>query len=504
MSDELQTDRDLIQAARQGDQSAYVELWERHRRPGYVAARSQTSVLDPEDVVSEAFVRIFRMLAEGGGPDRSFRPYLYQVIRTVIRDELRPSETELDESAADIAVDAFDVESVFDRDMARRAFQQVPEKYRPVLWQVEIEGRSPREAAKVLGMTPNHVSTLRVRGRRALRRAWIEVQVSSIRSTDACDEFAILLIREATEPVSESQAARLQAHLQGCRSCRKASDEAHSLADMIGGRVLPLIIGCGAGVGAAMPWGETAAAAATIAGGSTTTLSAAASTSAPAATLASGAKAVGFAAFAPKAMAAVVASVVAVGGGAGVWSVVTSNQGSGDDVAAAAVVLQEDTPSASPTAAAPAPVPEVAPTPIATEEPVIEGISDPIPPEPSSPPPVVEPEPAPAEPTPEPTPEATPTTEPVSMTAPEVVGACAARISDTEFSIQGAASGAGTVQVAPKQDDTSSFVSAAVDDIDPYRWATDPVTLTATGVSFRGVAPDGTVGSWVSVSLQVC
>ncbi|MFK4788723.1 RNA polymerase sigma factor [Microbacterium sp. ZW T5_56] len=497
MSDELQTDRDLIQAARQGDQSACAELWERHRRPGYVAARSQTSVLDPEDVVSEAFVRVFRMLAEGGGPDRSFRPYLYQVIRTVIRDELRPSETELDESTADVAVDAFDVESAFDRDMARRAFEQVPEKYRPVLWQVEIEGRSPRDAAKLLGMTPNHVSALRVRGRRALRRAWIEVQVSSIRSTDACDEFAILLVREATEPIAASQAARLQAHLHSCRSCRKASDEAHSLADMIGGRVLPLIIACGAGVGAAMPWGETAAAAATVAGAGTTAL--ASTASAPAA-LASGVKAVGVATFAPKAIAAVVASVVVVGGGAGVWNVVTSNQGSGDDVVAAAVVLVEPAAPVSPTAAIPAPVPEVVPTPVATEEPVIEEISDPIQPEPSSPPPVVEPEPAPPVPTPVPT----PTTEPVRMTAPEVTGACAARISDTEFSIQGAASGAGTVQVAPTQGDTSSFVSAAVDDSDPYRWATDPVTLTATGVSFRGVAPDGTVGSWVSVSVQVC
>lgn len=500
MSDGLRDDHDLIMAARGGDQTAYAELWERHRRPAYVAVRSQTSALDPEDVVSEAFARVLRLMQEGKGPDRSFRPYLYQVVRTVVREELRPSEAELDDEVVDAAVDAYDVESAFDRDTARRAFTQVPEKYRTVLWQLEIEGRTPREAARVLGMTPNHVSALRVRGRKALRKAWIEVQVSSVKRADACDQFAILLVREATDAITRSQAARLQAHLDTCRACRSASDEAHSLAGLIGGRIMPIIIGLGAGVGAAMPWGETAAVAAT--GVATAATSAATSALAPASTVtavASSAKTVGIAAFAPKAIAAVFASVAVVGGGVGVWNVLTPDP---VPVVQSAIVTPE--------AVAPEPLPTatvVQPqetTPAPTPTPEIVETPDPVVPEPDpaptpEPPPVVEPEPT----TPAPEPSPTPTLEP--MSAPVVVAACAVRVSDSTFSVAGEASGSGTVQVAPVQDDTANFVSADVaDHSGSFRWATETLTLTGTGVSFRGVAPDGTVGSWMPVNLQVC
>src|SRR6187549_2022204 len=57
------TDADLIAAVRAGDRSAYAQLYERHEPAARRTARQlSASPHDVDDLVAEAFVRVFDML----------------------------------------------------------------------------------------------------------------------------------------------------------------------------------------------------------------------------------------------------------------------------------------------------------------------------------------------------------------------------------------------------------------------------------------------------------
>ena len=74
-------DADLILRTRSGDAEAFGELWRRHYPSGMSVARSITSSIDPDDLVQEAYTRIYQAILKGGGPNGSFRAYLFTSIR---------------------------------------------------------------------------------------------------------------------------------------------------------------------------------------------------------------------------------------------------------------------------------------------------------------------------------------------------------------------------------------------------------------------------------------
>ena len=74
-------DADLVLRTRSGDAEAFGELWRRHYRSGMTVARSVTSSIDPDDLVQESYSRIYQAILKGGGPNGSFRAYLFTSIR---------------------------------------------------------------------------------------------------------------------------------------------------------------------------------------------------------------------------------------------------------------------------------------------------------------------------------------------------------------------------------------------------------------------------------------
>ena len=74
-------DDDLVIRSRAGDNEAFAELWRRHSDAGRRYAASVTSAFDADDLVAEAFTRVYRTLRNGYGPVRGFRGYLYTTIR---------------------------------------------------------------------------------------------------------------------------------------------------------------------------------------------------------------------------------------------------------------------------------------------------------------------------------------------------------------------------------------------------------------------------------------
>src|SRR4029077_9294920 len=76
------TDAELIAAVRAGDRAAYAQLYERHQPAARRMARQLSpSPHDVDDLVAEAFARVFDMLSSGRGPDSAFRAYLLTAVR---------------------------------------------------------------------------------------------------------------------------------------------------------------------------------------------------------------------------------------------------------------------------------------------------------------------------------------------------------------------------------------------------------------------------------------
>ena len=144
-------------------------------------ARQLVSSADADDLVSEAFIKVLRVLKDGGGPDIAFRPYLLTVVRRLHVDRIRSNSkvTPSDE------MDRFDP-GVPRRPCCRhlreqcrcQGLRQPPERWQMVLWHLEVEGQKPADIAPLLGMSANSVSALAYRAREGLRQAYLQMHLA--------------------------------------------------------------------------------------------------------------------------------------------------------------------------------------------------------------------------------------------------------------------------------------------------------------------------------------
>ena len=151
-------DAEFITAVRGGDTAAYASLYERHRAAAYHLARQLTgSPSEADDLVSDAFTKVFHTLLAGGGPDSAFRAYLLTSVRNTFYDGVRRGKkvTYTDDMAPHDEGQPFVDTAVagLDNAMAARAFAKLPERWQTVLWHTEVEGESPAQVAPILGLT---------------------------------------------------------------------------------------------------------------------------------------------------------------------------------------------------------------------------------------------------------------------------------------------------------------------------------------------------------------
>lgn len=262
------SDEDLILLARAGDASAFGELWKRHARAGITVARRFTSSLDPEDLVAEAYARIYRRVLDGGGPDGAFRPYLYTTIRNLAsrwgrdRDDIQIEDIEdlRDDSIPDdpsaVALDA---------QLTAKAFRSLPERWQSVLWYTEVEQMTPQAVAPILGLTANSVAALAYRAREGLRTAWLQAHVSDPGTTLDCRWVMSRLGEHARRALTDREAQRFDAHLATCDKCGSVAVEVEEVGSSLAVVMLPLLLGVTAGgslLASLAPFGADAAQAA--------------------------------------------------------------------------------------------------------------------------------------------------------------------------------------------------------------------------------------------------
>ena len=241
------SDAELIAAVRAGDRAAFAQLYERHERAARRMARQlSASPHDVDDLVAEAFARVFDMLSAGRGPDSAFRAYLLTAVRNGMYERARRDrrlELSEDMGRHDRGEPWVDpAEAELNSALAARAFASLPERWRTVLWYSEVEQESTAEVGSRLGLRPNAVAALAYRAREGLRQAFLQAHVSGC-DEEACREAVARLGSWTRDRISTGDAARVEAHLATCRRCRQVAAELEEVNSGLRGLLSPLLLG---------------------------------------------------------------------------------------------------------------------------------------------------------------------------------------------------------------------------------------------------------------------
>jgi RNA polymerase sigma-70 factor, ECF subfamily len=192
------SDRDLVDAARAGDVSAYGVLVERYQRRIYgLAAHMLKSAADADDVTQETFVRAYRALSRFDGRCEPFT-WIYRIAINLSLNVLRSRrshrqgttdddprlESQLVEQRpgyADPAGDTADRE-VFAT--LSEAMDSLSDTLRTTLVLVCVDGQTHADAARILGCPEGTVAWRIHEARRKLRERLTEAGFDPTDFTD--------------------------------------------------------------------------------------------------------------------------------------------------------------------------------------------------------------------------------------------------------------------------------------------------------------------------------
>jgi RNA polymerase sigma factor (sigma-70 family) len=220
---------ELLDRAREGDRSAFGTLYLRHRDAARkVAGMCASSAADAEDAVAEGFARVFAALPRMAGRQIAFRPYLLTCVRNAATDRLRRErridlrdqmpETPGSSQADDMALMGLE------RNLVGEALQALPARWRTVLWLTEVEGLSPAEVSRRIGIKPNAVAALAYRARKGLREAYLQAHLKA-EASEECRATVGRLGNYVRGDLAEKDRLAVQTHLDTCAKCRCRRDE---------------------------------------------------------------------------------------------------------------------------------------------------------------------------------------------------------------------------------------------------------------------------------------
>jgi RNA polymerase sigma-70 factor, ECF subfamily len=178
------SDDELMRLAGGGDRAAFSRLVASHmRRATAIAARITRNAGDAEELVQEAFLKVWlkapewQTRDEGGGA--AFSTWFYRVLVNLCIDRMRKPKTSPLEEASEVVdptPDAFDNTSAGETGKrVSAAIETLPDRQRAALVLCHYEGLSNIEAADVLEISVGALESLLVRARRTLRDALIDL-----------------------------------------------------------------------------------------------------------------------------------------------------------------------------------------------------------------------------------------------------------------------------------------------------------------------------------------
>jgi RNA polymerase sigma-70 factor (ECF subfamily) len=170
-------DIELIRSAQSGDVEAFGEIYERYSQVIYrFLSAHLDNFLDAEDILSDVFLRVWRVIPKYQDRGTPFLVFLFRIARNRLIDYYRHKGNKNPDVSIDIVSlpDQRDepgevLVTKHEHAELRRVMKQLREDYRTVLILRFINGLSPDEAAQVMGRSVGAVRVLQHRALASLR-----------------------------------------------------------------------------------------------------------------------------------------------------------------------------------------------------------------------------------------------------------------------------------------------------------------------------------------------
>jgi len=154
---------DAIERARQGDETAFQALYDRHKRRVYsLCLRMTANTAEAEDLTQEAFLQLYRKIGTFRG-ESAFSTWLHRLSVNVVLMHLRKKnlpvvsleETtqvgEEDTPKKDFGAEDLSLAGSIDRLQLQKAVDNLPPGYRTIFVLHDIEGYEHNEIAGIVG-----------------------------------------------------------------------------------------------------------------------------------------------------------------------------------------------------------------------------------------------------------------------------------------------------------------------------------------------------------------
>ena len=170
----IDPDTDLVARVGRGDRAAAEQLMRRHLPKMLALARRMLAgSTEAEDVVQDAFARLWTHAARWQPGQAKFETWLYRVTLNKCFDRLRRRPTAGLEEALDVADPtpgpASRLETAELSEQIEAALRALPERQRAAIQLCHFQDCGNIEAAEILGVSVEALESLLSRGRRALR-----------------------------------------------------------------------------------------------------------------------------------------------------------------------------------------------------------------------------------------------------------------------------------------------------------------------------------------------
>ncbi len=175
---------DLIGRAQRGEEAAFAELFELHKRRVYaICLRVTRNAADAEDLTQEAFLKVFRGIASFRG-DSSFTTWLHRLVVNEVLMHIRkkrvpqisldePSSARGDAPAREHGRADGRLSGCVDRLTLNRAIAELPPGYRTALILYDMEGYKHNEIAQMMNWSVGNSKSQLFKARRKLRQ-WLQ------------------------------------------------------------------------------------------------------------------------------------------------------------------------------------------------------------------------------------------------------------------------------------------------------------------------------------------
>lgn len=225
-----------------GELDALGEYFARNRHwLAPTASRIAGQLLDGGDLLGDALAAVVAKLVSGAPSVESVGPYLVQTMRNRVKDELRSprSKNVKLSDQRDIPVDDYgaafhQANTLHERRLVRRAFAQLTDTERGVLYAIAVEGLKPRDLERRISRRPDEIYVILHRAKGKLRRAILQLALAEESSEPGCRDLGGALPARLPSDLRQlRQLEPIASHLDHCESCARAWDQYTHIAELV-------------------------------------------------------------------------------------------------------------------------------------------------------------------------------------------------------------------------------------------------------------------------------